>query len=163
MITQKCIALPLHEKIHAIEKSYECKECRKAFRQQSVVIQQPVWILVRDPINARNVGKPFVVWGTLEYIRQFMLGRDPMNVTIVGRPLGFIITLLNIREYILVWNPMSAKNVGRPLVVFETLEYIRQFMLGRNLMNVRNVGRPVDFIISLLNIKNSYWWEALWM
>ena len=39
MITQKPVALPLHEKIHAIEKSYECKECRKAFRQQSYLIQ----------------------------------------------------------------------------------------------------------------------------
>ncbi|KAI4571485.1 hypothetical protein MJG53_013591 [Ovis ammon polii x Ovis aries] len=33
MIIQKRVVLPLHEKIHAIEKSYECKECRKAFRQ----------------------------------------------------------------------------------------------------------------------------------
>eukprot|EP00069_Balaena_mysticetus_P018129 bmy_11274T0 len=39
MIIQKHIPLLLHQKIHAREKSYECKECKKAFRQQSYLIQ----------------------------------------------------------------------------------------------------------------------------
>ena len=65
MIIQKHISLPLHQKIHAIEKSYECKECRKAFRQQSYLIQHLRIHTGERPYKCKECGKAFCRVGDL--------------------------------------------------------------------------------------------------
>ena len=79
------------------------------------------FILTRDLLNVRNVGKLLVVGHNLLDIREFILERNPMNVWNVGRPLVMAHNLIDIRKFILVRNSINVGNVGRPLFSYHPL------------------------------------------
>lgn len=58
-------------------------------------------ILVRNPMSARNAGRPLVVAQSLIGTGKFIPVRNPMSASNVGRPLFVAHTLVNIREEVI--------------------------------------------------------------
>jgi hypothetical protein len=96
--------------------------------------------LVRKHMKIKNVAW-HLVFQVFLVLREFILRRNILNVRSVGKPLVWTQTLLNISDFILVKSPMNVRNVGRPIVVKQTLLDIREFILVKNLTNVRSVGK----------------------
>ena len=61
MMFQKHISLPLHQRIHTKEKSYECKGCRKGFRKYSHLTENLKDHSGVRPCECRECGKAFLV------------------------------------------------------------------------------------------------------
>lgn len=54
------------QRIHTSKKAYECKSCGKAFRNSSSLTRHPRKpILVRKPVNVKNVKKAFGIGSEL--------------------------------------------------------------------------------------------------
>lgn len=52
-------------------------------------------------------------------INDFILEKNLMDVKNVGKPSGFKQNLLDITHFILVKNPINVKNAGRPLALIQ--------------------------------------------
>jgi len=54
-------------------------------------------------MNARHVGRPLDIVHPLQNIREFILVRNPMNVRNVSVPLAWVSTLLDDKKVVLVF------------------------------------------------------------
>ncbi|XP_078007986.1 uncharacterized protein LOC110201778 [Phascolarctos cinereus] len=140
-------------RIHTGEKPHECHEYRKALLKDSQLIAHIQYILERNLMNVKNVGRPSDGAQDLLVIRLLILQRDLINVTNVGRPSATGSNLLYIRKFTLEKKLMNAVNVGRLLVGVHNLFSITEFILWRNLINVMTVGRPSDRDLDLMFIR----------
>lgn len=74
-------------------------------------------------MNVKDVENALSVVETLEYIREFILVRNHINVKNVGKPLVIVQTYETLK-FILMRNSMNVMNVKRPLAVIMNLLYI---------------------------------------
>lgn len=75
-------------------------------------------------------------------ITEFILVKNPMNARNVGRPLFVAVNLFHTSELTPMTIPMSAKNVERFSVIATILLNIIKFIPVKNPMYVKNVERP---------------------
>lgn len=78
------------------------KECGKAFSHvRNLRVHQTVFMLGKDYLNVKNVGRLSDLISNLLNIEEFILVRDLMNVRFVGRPLGCKDILVNMRKSVM--------------------------------------------------------------
>lgn len=72
------------------------------------------YILEKNLINVKNVGKPSASMPNSLGIREYTLGRNLSNVWNVRKRLAIVLIILYIRESILEKNPFSVRSVEKP-------------------------------------------------
>lgn len=81
-----------------LETLYECKGCLKVFSHLTELTVHQKIHSSEKLIDLKDLRRPLDILQILEYIWEFLLVRNPVNVKNVRRPLALPQTLLNMEE-----------------------------------------------------------------
>ena len=160
-VFRRCERLNQHHSIHTGEKSYKCNVYGNSFSVSSTLHRG--LILVRNPANVRNMGRPFTRPHTLLYVREFILVKTSFVCQKCCKAFSYSYQLTVLYGVHSDERPYECKECGKTSGLHGRFIRHQTTHSCKKPFEYYKCKKAFTFIASLKNIRVLILWETRWM